>query len=191
MLIHFEGLGDPELDGLRLLIEDRVGSEGWHRLLGLLTAIASAPSAILVGDWVRVALEPLELGPVARERAFALTLRFFAELCAWLDGGTAVAPPSPEGVDAFCRGYAEGIELDPHWRRSPGLLALALPMVVLGGLRPLSAFAPRYREDLPLASWVARARIELTDHILAVYEAMRASGAELAESSSCRSHQQL
>jgi len=179
---HIVGLGDPEIDALQQLVDETAReAHAWHRLVGLLTAVASAPSPILAGDWVEAAHAPLLLDDATREHAWTPTLRLFTALSDWLDGATAVAPPPEDGasVEAFCRGYVRGIELDRHWRESPGLLALAMPMVVLGGMRPWSDFAARYRHGDSSEAWADRARRQLPRRILDVYEAMRASGTQM------------
>lgn len=181
--MHVVGFGDSELDALQRLVDDAAREpDAWYRLVGLLTAVASAPSPIVAGDWVKEAHAPLVLDEAGRERAWTLTLTFFTELCDWLDDATAVTPPvdDEDAVDAFCRGYVKGISLDRHWRESPGLLRLAMPMVVLGGMRTRDDFALKLPSRAAERAWTRHARQQLPDHVLDVYEAMRASGREVA-----------
>lgn len=190
-LTHVVGLGDPELEAFRRLVEASSDQpDAWHRMMGLLTAVASAPSPIVAGDWVKAAHAPLILDQAGQERAWRLTLTFFSELCDWLDEATAVTPPLDDeaAVDAFCRGYVKGISLDHHWRNSPGLLALAMPMVVLGGMRTKDDFGLKLKSGAAERAWTRHARQGLPRHVLEVYEAMRASGREVAMYGSRRRH---
>lgn len=106
-------------------------------LLGLLNAVAVAPSLLPPSAWLPVVL-PTGLGSLGADEAqefFGLLIRQYSDVLDALEHQQAVMP-RPEDVDeckAFAAGYAAGAEIDPVWIGNADHWSFAAPMAYLGG----------------------------------------------------------
>jgi uncharacterized protein len=131
-----EPLSDDEADRLADFLEAHspFDIEG---LLGVLNAVAVAPSLLPPSAWLPVVL-PAGLGGLGAAEAeefFGLLLRQYGDVLDALEHQQAVMP-RPEDVDeckAFAEGYAAGAEIDPVWLGNDDHWSFAAPMAYLGG----------------------------------------------------------
>jgi uncharacterized protein len=106
-------------------------------LLGVLNAVAVAPSLLPPSVWLPVVL-PTGLGDLdaaETEEFFGLLLRQYGDVLDALEHQQAVMP-APEDVaecKAFAAGYAAGAEIDAEWIGNGDHWSFASPMAYLGG----------------------------------------------------------
>jgi yecA family protein len=111
-------------------------------LLGLLTAVASAPTRLPPSAWLPLVFPEDAFTDATREQAtllFSLVMRQYKEVEEALDQGSIVAP-SAEEVDCcalFAEGFVLGAECDAAWRNDEEAWALVAPLAYLGGLREM------------------------------------------------------
>ncbi|MEM6785896.1 MAG: UPF0149 family protein [Myxococcota bacterium] len=168
----FEGFGHPEVDALLEMVAARARDPNdTHRFVGLVTGVASAPSTVLAGVWVRAGLGRLGLSPEDYERGWLASLQLFEIIVEGLDEGTTLTPPTdaPDAIDAYCRGYADAVELDELWREDGALRAVAAPMLMLARARPATKRRGRGAKRRKHRA----ARHDLPDHVLAAYHTLR------------------
>lgn len=111
-------------------------------LLGLLHAIAAAPTQLPPSAWVPTVFPDDAFADVPPERAsdiLALLMRQYAEVEEAFDNGSLIAP-APEEIDCcalFAEGFVLGAECDATWRNDEAAWALVAPLAYLAGLREL------------------------------------------------------
>ena len=110
-------------------------------LLGVLNAVAVAPTLLPPSAWLPVVLPDGlgGLGASETEDFFGLLIRQYGDVLDALEHQEAVMP-APEDVaecKAFAAGYAAGAEIDPEWIGNADHWSFAAPMAYLGGRRDL------------------------------------------------------
>lgn len=129
-------LSDDEFDQLADFLEARspFDTDG---LLGLLNAVAVAPSPLPPSAWLPVVL-PSGLGDLAATEAqtfVSLLFRLHGDAIDALEHQQAIKPV-PEDVAecrSFAAGYVAGAEIDPEWIGDGDRWTFASPMAFLGG----------------------------------------------------------
>jgi uncharacterized protein YecA (UPF0149 family) len=129
-------LSDDELDRLADFLEARspVDTDG---LLGVLNAVAVAPSLVPPSAWLPVVLPNGlgDLGKTEAEEFIGLLFRLHGDVLDALEHQQAVMP-GPEDLAecrSFAAGYAAGAETDPEWLGNADHWTFAAPMAYLGG----------------------------------------------------------
>ncbi len=132
-------LTDEEFDRLMDFLDEHapLGGDGF---LGLLHAVAVAPSAIPAARWMRTVLP--EQGLVANgtpEQIVALVVRCFREVMSALEKRCTMTPAEEDvtACERFAAGYVAGAELDPEWRGNADRWTFAGPFAYLCGRRDL------------------------------------------------------
>jgi uncharacterized protein len=102
---------------------------------GFLTAVASAPTAVRPGDWLKTMLGEGGFADLNdANRIFGLAARLYNSIISTLDIGGQVTP-GPESSDAevaaWCDGYLELAESDPRWRTDERGVELLIPIASL------------------------------------------------------------
>ena len=111
-------------------------------MLGLLHAIASAPTRLPTSVWLSVVFPEDAFADSPPERAneiLALLMRQYAEVVEAFDNGSLIAP-APEEIDCcalFAEGFVLGAECDAAWRGDEAAWALVAPLAYISGLREL------------------------------------------------------
>jgi len=121
-------------------------------LLGLLNAMAVAPSLLPPSAWLPVVLPNGlgDLGKTEAEKFVGLLFRLHGDVLDALEQQQAVMP-GPEDVaecKSFAAGYAAGAELDPDWIGNEDRWTFAAPMAYLGGR--LDLVSQKTVEDIQL-----------------------------------------
>ncbi len=129
-------LSDDEFGQLADFLEARspFDTDG---LLGVLNAIAVAPSLPPPSAWLPVVLPNGlgDLGKAEAEKFIGLLFRLYGDVLDALEHRQAVMP-GPEdvaGCRSFAAGYAAGAEIDPEWLGNADHWTFAAPMAYLGG----------------------------------------------------------
>jgi uncharacterized protein len=129
-------LSDDEFDQLADFLEARspFDTDG---LLGVLSAVAVAPSPLPPSAWLPVVL-PSGLGDLAATEAqefVSFLFRLHGDVVDALEHQQAIMP-GPEDVaecKSFAAGYAAAAEIDPEWIGNDDRWTFASPMAYLGG----------------------------------------------------------
>lgn len=129
-------LSDDEFDQLADFLETRSPFD-MDGLLGVLNAVAVAPSLLPPSAWLPVVL-PSGLGDLDRadaEKFFSLLFRLHADVIDALQHQQAVMPGPEEVAEckSFAAGYAAGAEIDPEWIGNDDRWTFASSMAYLGG----------------------------------------------------------
>ncbi|MEO8185202.1 MAG: SEC-C metal-binding domain-containing protein [Deltaproteobacteria bacterium] len=144
-------LSDDEFDRLAGFLETHspFDTDG---LLGVLNAIAVAPSLLQPSAWLTVVL-PNGLGDLAKTEAEAfvgLLFRLHGDVLDALEHRQAVMPGPKDVAEckSFAAGYAAGAEIDPEWIGNEDRWTFASPMAYLGGR--LDLVSQKTVEDIQL-----------------------------------------
>jgi uncharacterized protein len=132
-------LTDEEFDHLMDFLDEHVpfGGDGF---LGLLHAVAVAPSEIPASRWMRMLLTGQVLAASeAPEQFVALVVRCFHEVMSALEKKCTMTPAEDDVIacERFAAGYVAGAELDPEWRGNADRWTFAGPFAYLCGRRDL------------------------------------------------------
>ncbi len=105
-------------------------------LLGVLNAVAIAPSFVPPSTWLPVVLPTglAELDGAQAEELIGLLFRQHADVIDALEQQQAIMPAPEEIAEckSFAAGYAAGAELDPEWLGNADHWSFAAPMAYLG-----------------------------------------------------------
>lgn len=128
-------LSDDEYERLAGYLDD-LGGLDIGEAIGLLNAVAVAPTFIHPSTWLPVILPEEELRNLGAPEARAfigLLMRQYNEVVGALDAGEIVAPPADdiEECARFASGFAAGAELDAEWLADERW-SLVVPLAYLG-----------------------------------------------------------
>ncbi len=106
-------------------------------VLGVMHAVASAPSVLPPSAWLKLVLPKgvPHASKVKAERVLALLLRLSHEVVADLGRHESMVPPPDEeaACESFAKGYVAGAEIDPAWREDADRWTTMLGMAYLAG----------------------------------------------------------
>lgn len=144
-------LSDDEFDQLADFLEGRSPFDA-DGLLGVLNAVAVAPSLLPPSAWLHVVL-PNGLGDLGATEAaefVGLLFRLHADVVDALEHQQAVMPGPEELAEckSFAAGYAAGAEIDAEWIGNEDRWTFAAPMAYLGGR--LDLVSQKTVEDIQL-----------------------------------------
>ena len=129
-------LSDDDFETLADLLEDRspFDTDG---LLGVLHAVAVAPSLLAPSAWIPVVLPngAADLDAATAQRFVGLVLRLHDEVLDAVNDHEAIIPSTDDvaACKSFASGYAAGAELDPLWIGDADRWTFASCIAYLGG----------------------------------------------------------
>ena len=131
-------LSDDEYDQLGDVLAERSAFD-IDGLLGVLHAVAVAPSLLPPSAWLPVVFPDGFGGDTDFARAVNLALRLHNEVLQACDEHYPLVPEQDDiaGYESFASGYAMGAKLDPLWFGNANRWTFAAPAAYLGGHRDL------------------------------------------------------
>jgi len=132
-------LSDDEFACLEKFCDEHL-PQGIDRLLGILHAVAVAPSMMPPSAWMGAALPDKSLGAAGdAQEVIGLVLRCYNDVLAVLRDGKTMTPDEDDGeaCERFAAGYVDGARLDPQWRGFEDRWTFAAPFAFLCGRREL------------------------------------------------------
>jgi uncharacterized protein len=164
-------LADQDWNALGELL-DRPGGPRLDTVLGLLTAVLSAPSPIPPDTWLPLALGDRHATPAADPlRRLLLRLHDHLQNDLYDQLVHLPDPDQPSATQTWCNGYMTGVDLDPTWADDDQAMAPIFPIAVLARRTPLNAPDDPPDTHIPdTEAWEAHARQSLPDLILTAHE---------------------
>jgi len=133
--VQVEPLSAAELKALEAHMSATESAMSLAEARGYLTAVASAPTLVRPGDWLKIVVGEGGFADLKdANRISGLVTRLYNDIIATLDAGRRVAPgpeTSDEEVAAWCGGYLRLAQSDPRWTADSTGVELIIPVASL------------------------------------------------------------
>lgn len=161
-------LTDAELETVRAFMA-RPGGPSFDRSMGILHALATAPTRVDSSAWLAELIGERELD--SADDALLIRRLYDQVLVAFEDGALTV-PSEPEAIETFCGGYVHVAMADRAWRANEKATLEAFPLLCLSQRKRPSELGVDGVADE--TAWSSEQRTALARTLLAVHAALQA-----------------
>jgi len=166
--MRVEPLTDAELETVRTFMAG-TGGPTFERALGILHALATAPTRVDASAWLAELIGERELD--SPDDAL-LIRRLYDQVLVAFEQRSLSVPSEPEAIQAFCAGYVHVAMADRAWRANEKATLEAFPLLCLAqGKRPSELGVDGVADE---PAWLDQQQRDLESTLLTVHAALAA-----------------